>query len=375
VLGMRSSVRIEHVVRAMFERAPSAICVTQGPRHVIAAANPRFWEIVPVARTLGTPLPEAFGSPDLYALLDGVSSTGIPVASREVPIHVGAEGRLSYFNCVYQPLSREGTADGVVVHAADVTDLVLARHGVEEKAVDLERLARELEAANEELDRFAYVTSHDLRAPLRGIGNLVHWIEEDLGESATAETQHHLAMLKARVRRLDELIDGILRYSRAGRQFGGRERVDTGRLVEEIVDLLDAPPDAEIEITEPMPVLDTERVPLAQVLSNLICNAIQYGRSERGLHVRIGAERSEGLFTFAVSDDGPGIEPRFQERIWGMFQTLSRGESTGVGLSLVRKIVEARGGRAWVESRPGSGARFAFTWPEQTSEDRPGSGP
>lgn len=362
---------MERVLQTMFERAPAAICVTRGPSHIVTAANARFHELAAGRAALGRPLSESLpelAEQGIREILDRVIESGKPIVGREVPIRAepGDEGATGYFNCVYQPLATDRGTEGVLLHAVDVTDLVLARHAVEEKAAELELLTKDLEGANEELDRFAYVASHDLRAPLRGIGNLVHWIEEDLGSVATHETHHHLALLKARVKRLESLIDGILSYSRAGRPSHSRERVDVGGLIEELLDLLDPPDDADIEIVEPMPVLETQRVLLGQVLSNLLSNAIQYGRSDNGLRVQITAARDEAsAWLFAVKDEGPGIDPRFHERIWGIFQTLRQGDNAGVGLSLVRKIVEARGGRAWVESREREGARFFFTWPER----------
>lgn len=276
--------------------------------------------------------------------------------------------------CRAEPqIGADGSIERWIGTNTDLHAVREAQAAVEEKARELEELTRHLASANEELDRFAYVTSHDLRAPLRGISNLAHWIEEDLQGVAGTETKEHLALLRGRVNRLERLIDGVLRYARAGRRSEELERVDVGRLLSEVVDLLDPPSDARIDIEGGLPVLVTERVPLTQVLQNLIDNALTHGRGERGARVRIGVSRGEGTFTFYVSDEGPGIERRFHERIWEMFQTLraeTHGDATGVGLSLVRKIVEGRGGSVSLESAPGAGATFRFTWPEQPSRAR-----
>lgn len=366
-------------LRTIFERAPAAICITRGPSHLLMAANAAFRALLPTREVIGEPIRASFpslGDHSIASLLDHVYETGQPYVGREVPLRygdAGDEGPPSYINLVLQPLADgQGVIEGVLLHAGDVTDTVHARLAVEEKAAELEELTRHLEAANEELDRFAYVTSHDLRAPLRGISNLVAWIDEDLREDASAETHQHLELLRGRVRRLERLIDGILQYSRAGRSRHTLETVDVGRLIDDLRDLLAPPPDASIEAVGAMPVLITERVPLAQVLQNLIDNALTHGRRPDGVHVRVTCERRESAWCFAVSDDGPGIDPRFHERIWRMFQTLGGDghEATGIGLSLVRKIVEGRGGRVWIESRPGDGATFRFTWPEMVSRSQ-----
>ncbi len=363
-------------LRTIFERAPASICITRGPEHALVAANAAFRALLPAPDATHRPLSDAF--PELIeqgvgALLDRVHESGLPYVGREIPIRYSRPdsrgASLVYFNLVLSPLAdQDGEVEGVLLHAMDVTDMVYARLAVEDKAAELEELTRHLEAANEELDRFAYVTSHDLRAPLRGISNLANWIEEDLRDDANEETRQHLVLLRGRVSRLEHLIDGILRYSRAGRRAAELEEVDLGRLIEEVLDLLDPPADAIIEPLGRMPVLVTERVPLAQVLQNLIDNALRHGRGADGARVEIAVEQRDEGWSFAVRDHGPGIDPRFHDRIWGIFQTLGAdagGEGTGIGLSLVRKIVETRGGQVWIESRVGEGATFGFTWPEQ----------
>ena len=235
-------------------------------------------------------------------------------------------------------------------------------------ATELAALAQQLHRSNEELDQFAYVTSHDLRAPLRGIANLASWIEEDLGPQAiTPEARKMLEQLRGRVSRMEGLIDGILEYSRVGRTTRKVEEVDVRRLVLETIDLL-APPPGTVEIASPMPVIRGDRLQLQQVFLNLIGNAIKHaGRTDPRVTVtsRDAADEAR-LVEFAVADNGQGIDPQYHERIFVIFQTLvprDKVEGSGVGLSLVKKIVEGHGGRVWVESQPGRGATFRFTWP------------
>jgi chemotaxis family two-component system sensor kinase Cph1 len=237
-------------------------------------------------------------------------------------------------------------------------------------ADERERLVRLLAKSNADLDQFAYVASHDLKAPLRGIANLSQWIEEDLGDSLSGESLEHMRLLRGRVDRLEGLINGILDYSRAGKRVA-IERIDLKVLVTELIELIEPPPHVTIKVVEPMPMLEAERVPLIQVLMNLISNAIKHGKPE-GTRITIEAAEEGAFVRIAVTDDGPGIAKEYHERIWGIFQTL-RGrdeiEGTGIGLSIVRKIVEARGGRAWLESDEGHGATFFVEWPWPKSRD------
>jgi light-regulated signal transduction histidine kinase (bacteriophytochrome) len=227
-----------------------------------------------------------------------------------------------------------------------------------------------LEKSNRELDQFAYVTSHDLKAPLRGIANLSQWIEDDLGDRLDAQTQEHLRLLRGRVLRLENLIAGILAYSRAGRDTAEHAVVDVAALVAEVWELLAPPPTARLEIAGPLPQLRTSRVQLQQILLNLIGNAIKYN-ADRELVITVAAQRNGRRWDFSVADNGVGIAPEFADKIWGLFQTLERRdkvESTGIGLSVVRKIVEQHGGKAWLEPRPGGGAKLCFSWPAEAEE-------
>ena len=256
---------------------------------------------------------------------------------------------------------------GLATVAQGIALGVARQRGVEalrERADQLARLASALERTNRELDQFAYVASHDLKAPLRGIANLSQWVEEDLGALVPNATREHLNLMRGRVHRMEALIDGILEYSRAGRVSVEPETVDTGRLTRESVELLAVPPHVRIEIAPDLPTLVTERLPLQQVLLNLVGNAVKHSRGADAV-VRVHGAPADGRYEFRVTDNGPGIAPAFHDRIWGVFQTLEardKVEGTGIGLALVKKIVEGRGGRVWVDSAEGHGATFGFTW-------------
>ncbi|GJG85886.1 hypothetical protein tb265_10670 [Gemmatimonadetes bacterium T265] len=248
-----------------------------------------------------------------------------------------------------------------------------ANQALERSTRRRDRLIRQLERSNKDLDQFAYVASHDLKAPLRGIANLSSWIEEDLAPVMTDDTREQMQLMRGRVHRMEALIDGILQYSRAGRVRSAPEPVDTGTLVREVVELIAPPAGTDIMIADGMPQVLAERVPLQQVFMNLIGNAVKYARRSAGpVEVRVGWTEEPTdpevprLYRFSVADNGPGIAPQYHERVFGIFQTLQsrdQVEGTGIGLSVVKKIVEGQGGRVWVESAEGEGATFHFTWP------------
>ncbi|MEO1133620.1 MAG: ATP-binding protein, partial [Cyanobacteria bacterium J06639_1] len=228
-----------------------------------------------------------------------------------------------------------------------------------------------LEQRNRELDQFAYVTSHDLKAPLRAIANLSQWLEEDLDEYLDDDTRHQMDLMRGRVQRMEGLINGLLQYSRAGRTAAPVETVETNELLHEIIDLVAPASEFRFELPERPLTLQVERLPLQQVLSNLITNAIKHHDRTDGC-VRIEArDRGDGFYEFRVGDDGPGIAPDYFEKIFTIFQTLTardKAENTGIGLSIVKKLVESKGGAIAVSSELGRGATFTFTWPHQPAE-------
>lgn len=222
-----------------------------------------------------------------------------------------------------------------------------------------------LESKNKELDQFAYVVSHDLKAPLRGLYNILHWIEEDCGHELSYQIQKYLAMMRGRVQRLESLISGLLIYARIGRTMVQIEEVDINQLLLEVVEIV--PDEFKVVINNEMPVLRAEKIRLEQVFTNLISNAVKYHHKKAGTII-IDCKDFNTYYEFSVADDGAGIAPEYHDRIFDIFQTLRQKnelESTGIGLSIVKKIIEDQKGKIAVFSELGKGATFIFTWPKE----------
>ncbi|MFN8445918.1 MAG: PAS domain S-box protein [Caldilineaceae bacterium] len=225
----------------------------------------------------------------------------------------------------------------------------------------------ELERSNRELDQFAYIASHDLKAPLRAIENLANWISEDAEPLLPPASVEHLRKLRGRVDRMENLLEDLLVYSRANRVRGSISTVNLGAVVDDVVELLGPPDSFKVSRSAEMPTLTTYRAPLELVLRNLIGNAIKHHDRQDG-EIHITVEEKDDCFEVTVRDDGPGIAPEFHERIFGMFQTLrprDEVEASGIGLAVVKRTIESLGGKVWVESKLGGGSIFHFTWPKK----------
>lgn len=257
----------------------------------------------------------------------------------------------------------------VEMHSEEVRMFVIIMRDISERKLAEEQKARlmtELESANEELKSFAYVVSHDLKAPLRAIGALADWLATDYKDKLDDQGKEHIRLLVSRVHRMGNLIDGILQYSRVGRVKEAPVAMDVERVIREVIELIAPPENVTIEIEAPMPTIVAEPTRVQQIFQNLLSNAIKYMDKPRG-EIRIACSDEGDRWKFSVKDNGPGIESRHFEKIFQLFQTLAprdRIESTGVGLALVKKIVELYSGRIWLQSRPGEGSTFFFTLPK-----------
>lgn len=366
-----------HRLDELVQNAPAVMGVYHGPDNVIATVNPAWERTVGKPGVLGKPLQEAFpefAEAGLFELLERVRRTGEPYVGKEVrvPIDRRGDGVLddTCWNFVWQPLRTvDGVVEDILVHAVEVTEQVRARAEVEAHAEETARLNSSLARSNRELEQFAYVAAHDLKSPLRGIANLSEWIEEDLTEAMTPQTRRQMELLRGRVHRMEALIDGIRAYVHAGGVGARAEEVDTGALIRETAEQAVHPRHFELVIDANLPVLRADPAALRLVFLHLLDNARTHGRPTEGtLRVQVDARRDGTHWEFRLSDNGPGIAPEYREKAWTLFQTLRRRdevEATGIGLPLVKKLVEQRGGAVAIEAPPQGGTSVVFTWPAE----------
>lgn len=251
------------------------------------------------------------------------------------------------------------------IREAHAGALIIARDAEAAKK-QAENLAAELEHSNQELEQFAYIASHDLKAPLRGINNLAKWVEEDLRDIMGEETKGNMALLRQRVTRLESLLDDLLAYSKVGHNDDNSVLVDCKEMLNGIVYLYD---DLDIvlkvNIHPNLPTFFTKKRALELVFRNLINNAIKHhDRTE--INLDISVQKKDDYYIFSVKDDGPGIAPEYQERIFEMFKTLrprDEVEGSGMGLAIIKKLIELQNGNIWIDSQAGiRGTNFSFNW-------------
>lgn len=244
-------------------------------------------------------------------------------------------------------------------YALDITE----QKQVEEK---LKSTLSQVEKANRELSDFAYIVSHDLKEPLRALNSLAKWIVVDYADKFDDAGKEKIGLLINRVRRMNDLVEGILRYSRAGRIIKEAAPQDLNRTVSEVVSMLNPPAHISVSIVGRLPVIVYERSSMQQVFQNLIENAVKYMNKPEG-SIKISAGKDGRFWKICVSDNGPGIDEKDYDKIFQMFgilQPRDMVEASGVGLAIVKKIVRMYGGNVWVESEVGKGSRFYFTIPE-----------
>ena len=346
----------------------------------ITYINPAFMELLDVsgpAELLGQPfLPERFwfDLEERYRFSREFQKRSIE--NRELTLKTSKGNKIyvtvfpSYTKNAYGEIN---ASQGVVYDITAKKELVALRKAEEELAKlnnDLEVAVRELSQANEELQEYAHITAHDLKTPLRAIGTLADWLSKDYADKFDEQGKEKIRMLVTRAVQMSALIDDILRYSRVGHDGMEKQRVDLNILLSEVIAGIDPPENIEITVEKELPVLMCERTQILQVFQNLLSNAIKYMDKPTG-QIKVGCVEQDAFWKFSVTDNGSGIEKRHYGRIFKLFQTLSpcNGvENTGIGLSIVKKIVEQNGGSVCVKSEVGKGSSFIFTLPKQKSD-------
>lgn len=373
--------RIEEKYRVLFESFPLGITITDQSGKILEtnrmaeqllgisqtdherrSIDGKEWSIV---RPDGTPMPV-----EEYAGVRALQENRV-VENVEMGI-LTSNQHVVWLNVTAAPIPLEGF--GVAMTYSDVTARKNAEEALRILNNELELRVRqrtaEIEAINKELQEFAYIVSHDLKAPLRGIHRLAQWLKEDFIGVLSEQGQEQLDLLIGRVKRLEGLIDGILHYSKVAHGSEHKESIDLNTLVPQIIDILAAPEHISIRIAHTLPIIPGDPIRVMQVFQNLLSNAVKFMDKPIG-RITIAAEKADDMWTFRVQDNGLGIEQRDHERIFQIFQTNTprdKNESTGIGLAVVKKIVGLYGGRVWVKSTPGQGSQFCFTWPERLKD-------
>jgi PAS domain S-box-containing protein len=348
--------RLERTFQKIVEAAPCGMIIIDA-QGTIVLVNPQAEMMFGYTRTelIGSPLemlvPERFRDThgahrQAFARAPSIRQVGVDrdlTARRkdgsEFPVEIG-------LNLV------PGEEDGLVLAA--VTDIT------RRKTMQLA-----LRQANSNLEEFTYAASHDLKSPLHGIADLIDWIAEDLGSAASAEVTRNLGRVRDRIQRLGRVIDDLLAYAHAGIAFSDAVPIKVEDLVAGVLELLPRPAGFRISVQINALPFVTNKVPLESVLRNLIDNALKHHDRPAG-QIRVKVEDVGRYCVFTVSDDGPGIPPASQERVFRIFQTLGGGTQrhSGIGLALSKRLVEAHGGWLKLESAAGiRGTAFHVWWP------------
>ncbi|EMI42400.1 sensor histidine kinase [Rhodopirellula sp. SWK7] len=254
----------------------------------------------------------------------------------------------------------------------DITDQKLIEEEVRKMLRRSEAVSKSLARSNRDLEQFAYVASHDLRAPLRGLIHLTNWVREDAADAKVElpdNVLEHLRKMQDQVERMDALLSGLLEYSRVGNRNHMQRSVELLEVLTDAVELADVPPNFEIVLPEKDFSWMTVREPLQRVFQNLIDNAVKHHDRDSGT-VRISYTETENELIFSVTDDGPGIESKYHAKVFEIFQKLHQengDEGSGLGLTIVQKLVQTAGGQIEIHNVSPRGSEFRFTWPKVIS--------
>lgn len=252
---------------------------------------------------------------------------------------------------IYDEQQKPIAAQGIV------RDITVLKNLEKQKA----KIRKELEKSNNELYEYAHVVSHDLKSPLRSIDALISWIKMDNEGKLDADTMQNFQLIEGTLETMESLISNILEYSSAGSETNESKDVDLNETMSDLHKLLFVPEHISINIVKKLPIVKGDPTKFQQLFQNLMSNAIKFSDKDNGI-IEIDVVEEPSFYQFSVKDNGIGIEKKFHDRIFKIFQSLNRSkESTGIGLSIVKKIVDLYEGTIWLESELGQGTTFFFT--------------
>lgn len=402
VLAARRVQESERNLRATILQSPVAMSILHGPQFVVEIANERMFELwgKPAGELLHKPIFE--GLPEvrnqaLEELLEHVYTTGETFSASERPVSLSRYGKTEtlYVNFVYEPFREgDGQVSGIIVVANDVTEQVLARQKLEESEVqlqqrvqerttELENLNNELQRTNQNLEEFAYAASHDMKEPIRKIHLFTDRLKQELYDKLNDTQKHLFSRVENAALRMNTLIEDLLLYSHISKGVSSLEDIDLSKKLQNVLE------DLEVEIEEKkahitydhLPTIKGQRRQIQQLFQNLIGNALKYSKADVAPEIRISCETIMGhqtplalnaeesnkrFYLIKVQDNGIGFEQEDAERIFNVFTRLhgnAEYRGTGVGLSIVQKVVENHHGHIWAEGNPDEGATFNVLFP------------
>lgn len=226
-------------------------------------------------------------------------------------------------------------------------------------------LLQKLKLQNEQLNDYAHLVSHDLKSSLRSLSALLTWVKEDCSEKIGEESVCNLNLMEAKIEKMDKFLEDIINYSEIGAIDLKINTIDLNKKVDKILDSFDIPKNIKVVVKDKLPVLKADARRFRQIFQNLISNAVNFNDKEEGL-VEVGVEENEDFYTFSIKDNGQGIPKEYHEKIFNTFTTLGYQEkSTGMGLSIVKRVLDLYGGEIWLESVVSKGTTFYFTIPKK----------
>jgi len=310
---------------------------------------------------LDVQMPEMDGFETASLMMEHDSMHGVPIifvtAISKEEKYASRAAEIGAVDYIFKPINSDILRSKVRVYL----DIYRQRAQI----MDLNNTLRQ---SNEELERFAFICSHDLKSPLRAIDNIAQWLEEDIGESLTESSRRHMDELHKRIKRMEKLLDDTLEYARIGHDQNQNKPdiIDAYTLIQDVLALSAPPTGFKVEIGKTMADLRVNRLPLQQIFYNLINNAFKHHGGESGV-IKVDVAEMPDRYVFGIKDDGVGIPEEYHQKIFEMFQTLKprdRSEGSGMGLAFVKKILMNYGCEITVDSKPGEGTIFRFAWPK-----------